>query len=132
MELDDKKIRKYWIISFCLVASWSLVEALFDFWTEGLGAINYYTGKFIGLGILFGVPYFNAYRDKGVHSLIYMLTALSLAIFLELAKLESETVYLLPLIFLRSCLWYTSYKLLLVNALSYCRIKNDRSSSMPI
>lgn len=100
----------------------------FDAWTVGLMGINSSIGKLFGLGILFGILYACAYKGNGVHSLIYLMTIMALSLSIELIKISSQTIYFIPLMIVKICLWLMSYKLLLANAVSRYKIQKETAN----
>jgi len=126
MEIDIRKVRRYWVISFWLFFAWSAFDILFDCCLAGSTHLPTYVGKFLGLSAMLSATYVCAYKGNGVRLLVYLMTITSLSIFGELVS-SSKNYDLIGMV-LKAFLWFTCYRLLLGNAAISCKIKNENNS----
>lgn len=122
MQINIPKVRKYWAISFWLFLGWSILNIVVRAWNRS-GALEESIGEFIGSATVMIITYTCAYKGKGVRSLVYIMTVSSISIFGEIT--HSPASYDFIGMSLKAFFWFTSYRLLLVNAIIGCKIQNE-------
>jgi hypothetical protein len=126
MEINLSRVRKFWAISFWLLLGWSLINIGFEASTIEAQGMLFLLGKLAGTVFMMGSVYACAYKEKGVHSLVYLMTVASLSIFGDLME---KANYDVAGMILKGFIWFTSYRLLLANAALRCKIKPENKEA---